>query len=164
MTSTAAVRRRVEWLQGVLAESESASNAVLRVEHTSTGTGSDERKVRIGTVTVSIIPPLVPAIVPLLQPSPLFGDAQEVLRHLQWIMQKDLLGQDVFLLGPPGPLRRWLVMRFCQLTQREVEYIALSRDTTESDLKQRREIRNGTAYYEDQGAVLAATNVLNHLQ
>ena len=50
-------------------------------------------------------------------------------------------------------------MRFCQLTQREVEYLALSRDTTESDLKQRREIKNGTAYYEDQCAVAAAVKV-----
>ena len=50
-------------------------------------------------------------------------------------------------------------MRFCQLTQREVEYLALSRDTTESDLKQRREIRNGTAFYEDQCAVAAAVQV-----
>ncbi len=37
-----------------------------------------------------------------------------------------------------------------ELTKREVEYIALTRDTTESDLKQRREIQSGTAYYIDQ--------------
>ncbi|XP_026544257.1 von Willebrand factor A domain-containing protein 8, partial [Notechis scutatus] len=37
-----------------------------------------------------------------------------------------------------------------ELTKREVEYMALSRDTTETDLKQRREIRAGTAYYIDQ--------------
>lgn len=41
--------------------------------------------------------------------------------------------------------------------KREIEYIALSRDTTESDLKQRREISSGTAYYVDQCAVRAAT-------
>ena len=29
-------------------------------------------------------------------------------------------------------------MQYLQLTEREVEYVALSRDTTESDLKQRR--------------------------
>lgn len=39
-----------------------------------------------------------------------------------------------------------------ELTRREVEYVALSRDTTESDLKQRREIRGGTAFYIDQVA------------
>ena len=37
-----------------------------------------------------------------------------------------------------------------ELTKREVEYVALSRDTTETDLKQRREIRSGTAFYIDQ--------------
>jgi len=37
-----------------------------------------------------------------------------------------------------------------ELTRREVEYIALSRDTTESDLKQRREIKGGTSFYIDQ--------------
>lgn len=36
------------------------------------------------------------------------------------------------------------------MTKRECEYISLSRDTTETDLKQRREIRSGTAYYIDQ--------------
>lgn len=38
----------------------------------------------------------------------------------------------------------------------KVEYIALSRDTTESDLKQRREISNKTALFIDQAAVKAA--------
>ncbi|KAH0624441.1 hypothetical protein JD844_031871 [Phrynosoma platyrhinos] len=82
---------------------------------------------------------------------------QSVIQHLRWIMQKDLLGQDVFLIGPPGPLRRSIAMQYLELTKREVEYIALSRDTTETDLKQRREIRAGTAYYIDQCAVRAAT-------
>ena len=27
-------------------------------------------------------------------------------------MQKDLLGQDVFLIGPPGPLRRAVAMMY----------------------------------------------------
>ncbi|XP_072473221.1 von Willebrand factor A domain-containing protein 8 isoform X2 [Notamacropus eugenii] len=83
--------------------------------------------------------------------------AQTVVQHLRWIMQKDLLGQDVFLIGPPGPLRRSIAMQYLELTRQEVEYIALSRDTTETDLKQRREIRAGTAFYIDQCAVRAAT-------
>ncbi|XP_009074854.1 PREDICTED: von Willebrand factor A domain-containing protein 8-like, partial [Acanthisitta chloris] len=83
--------------------------------------------------------------------------AQSIVHHLRWIMQKDLLGQDVFLIGPPGPLRRSIAMQYLELTKREVEYIALSRDTTETDLKQRREIRDGSAFYLDQCAVRAAT-------
>ena len=55
---------------------------------------------------------------------------------MRWLAQKDLLGQDCFLLGAPAPLRRWLALAYCELGGREVEYMALSRDTTESDLKQ----------------------------
>lgn len=84
--------------------------------------------------------------------------SQTILHHLRWMLQKDLLGQDMFLIGTPGPLRRTLVMQYLELTQRELEYVALSRDTTESDLKQRREILNGTAVYFDQSAVRAAVN------
>ncbi|PSN51378.1 hypothetical protein C0J52_04471 [Blattella germanica] len=50
----------------------------------------------------------------------------------------------------PGPLRRQLAMQYLEMTGRELEYVALSRDTTEADLKQRREILNGTAKYFDQ--------------
>lgn len=38
--------------------------------------------------------------------------APSVVQHLRWIMQKDLLGQDVFLIGPPGPLRRSIAMQY----------------------------------------------------
>ena len=73
------------------------------------------------------------------------------------MLQKDLLGQDIFLIGRPSPLRRSLAMQYLELTKRELEYVSLSRDTTESDLKQRREIKGGTAFYLDQAAVSAAT-------
>ncbi|XP_060665010.1 von Willebrand factor A domain-containing protein 8 [Drosophila nasuta] len=82
--------------------------------------------------------------------------SQSRLHHLRWMLQKDALKQDMFLLGSPGPLRRQLVMQFLELTNRELEYVALSRDTTENDLKQRREIQNKTATYYDQCAVRAA--------
>ncbi|XP_069495477.1 von Willebrand factor A domain-containing protein 8 [Ambystoma mexicanum] len=111
--------------------------------------------VNIGDVSFQLKEPKNPEHVPvnyLSQPL-----SQSVVQHLRWIMQKDLLGQDVFLIGPPGPLRRTIAMQYLELTRREVEYIALSRDTTETDLKQRREIRSGTAYYIDQCAVRAAT-------
>jgi len=66
------------------------------------------------------------------------------------MLQKDSLGQDMFLIGPPGPEKFRIAHIFAQLINQEVEYVALSRDTTESDLKQRREIRSGTAFFEDQ--------------
>ncbi|KAF0764217.1 hypothetical protein AaE_003099, partial [Aphanomyces astaci] len=60
---------------------------------------------------------------------------QETLAHLRWMLQKDILHQDMFLIGPPGPARRHLALQFCEIMQREVEYVAISQDTTESDLK-----------------------------
>ena len=73
------------------------------------------------------------------------------MKNLKWMLQKDLLGQDIFLLGRPGLLRRTLATQYLELTKREMEYVSLTRDTTESDLKQRREIQSGTAFYVDQG-------------
>lgn len=72
------------------------------------------------------------------------------------MLQKDSLKQDMFLLGVPGPQRRQLVMQFLEIMEREFEYVALSRDTTESDIKQRREIHGKSAEYHDQAAVRAA--------
>jgi MoxR-like ATPase len=66
------------------------------------------------------------------------------------MLQKDALGQDMFLIGPPGPQKFKIAHLYAQLVNQEIEYIALSRDTTESDLKQRREIHNGSARFEDQ--------------
>ena len=83
---------------------------------------------------------------------------RQVRTTLRWMAQKDDLGQDMILLGGYGPLRRWIAMRYCELRAREVtpcasvtlprsgaqvEYIALTADTTEADLKQRREIAPG---------------------
>ncbi|XP_027245876.1 von Willebrand factor A domain-containing protein 8 isoform X2 [Cricetulus griseus] len=118
------------------------------------GTDSGDT-VNIGDVSYKLKTPKNPELVPqnYISESP----AQSIVQHLRWIMQKDLLGQDIFLIGPPGPLRRSVAMQYLELTKREVEYIALSRDTTETDLKQRREIRAGTAFYIDQCAVRAAT-------
>ncbi|KAF7396672.1 hypothetical protein HZH66_007534 [Vespula vulgaris] len=85
-------------------------------------------------------------------------NGQESSKHLKWMLQKDILCQDIFLTGSPGSRRRELALAFLELTNRELEFIALSRDTTEADLKQRREIKGGTAYFHDQSAVRAATN------
>jgi len=96
-------------------------------------------------------------LVPFGFESDLFSNTREGKAHVRWLMQKHVLGQDVMLLGAGGPLRRWLALHFCAVTGREVEYVAITRDTTESDLKQRREIvRGGTAVYVDQAVVQAA--------
>ena len=81
---------------------------------------------------------------------------QETIRLLRWLIQKQALGEDVFLLGPPGPARRHAAMCFAELFKREVEVVSISADTTESDLKQRREIVSGDAVFVDQAPVRAA--------
>ncbi|XP_053996012.1 von Willebrand factor A domain-containing protein 8 isoform X1 [Hylaeus anthracinus] len=117
---------------------------------------SDDVVVTIGDVSKQVKAAKNPEYVPrkyLLKTS-----TQDSMRHLRWMLQKDILSQDIFLMGSPGIRRRELALAFLELTGRELEFIALSRDTTEADLKQRREIKSGTAYYHDQSAVRAATN------
>ncbi|KAI9029241.1 AAA domain-containing protein [Hyaloraphidium curvatum] len=85
----------------------------------------------------------------------------DVRAHLAWMAKKEALAQDMFLLGPPGPLRRHLALAFCALARREAEYVVLHRDTSaESDLKQRREItrdeRNRPAVVDNDPAVPGA--------
>ena len=50
----------------------------------------------------------------------------ETMKDLKWMLQKDLLGQDIFLLGRPGPLRRTLAQQYLELTKREMEYVSLT--------------------------------------
>ncbi|KAF9184077.1 von Willebrand factor A domain-containing protein 8 [Haplosporangium sp. Z 767] len=139
----------------VVAENPNRTGGLI-ISATKSVSGSDYGEVRIGDVTIAVSPALNPEFVPSYD-QPLFEDSQEVLRHLRWMMQKDKLGQDMFLIGPPGHLRRSIALKFAELTSREVEYVPLSKDVTESDLKQRREIVGGTAYYVDQACVRAAT-------
>ena len=87
---------------------------------------------------------------------------QETLHHLRWMLQKDRLNQDIFLVGRPGPLKRRIAMQFLEATQRELEFVSLSRDTTESDLKQRREIESATAKYIDQVILLLNNTLISH--
>lgn len=76
--------------------------------------------------------------------------------YLRWMAQKEMLGQDMCIMGSPGPAMRWLVLLYSCVTHREVRIVTLNRDVNESDLKQRREIRGGTLVYEDQSVVTAA--------
>ena len=66
---------------------------------------------------------------------------QTALGHVRWLLQKERLGQDIFLSSAPGPLKRSLVNLYCALAGRVQSYVCLSRDTTDSDLILRREIK-----------------------
>ena len=112
--------------------------------------------ISIGNITKTCADPINPNLVPSgYLPKTI---EQTTLRHLKWLLQKDLLSQDVFLIGHPGPTRRRLVFQYLEMTNREYEYLAISRDTTDSDVKQRRELVDGTSVYSDSPAVKAAIN------
>ncbi|KAK0451876.1 AAA domain-containing protein [Armillaria borealis] len=77
--------------------------------------------------------------------------------NLHFMLQKYLLGQDVFLVSQPGPYARRLALTFASIINAEYEYIALHRDVGETELKQGREIREGgNLVYVDSPAVNAA--------
>ena len=108
----------------------------------------------IGDVTISRKHPKVAARVPVVPRA----EGEDDLPSLRWMLQKDSLGQDMFLIGPPGCGRRGLALRYASLVRREAYVVAISRDTTEADLKQRKEISAGSAGFVDQAPVVAALN------
>ena len=112
------------------------------------------RVVRIGNVELTVEGQTRPELVPID-----FGlaenESQETLAHLKWMLQKFALGQDMFLLSGPGPTARRLALHFCEIAGLEAELVRISRDTTESDLKVRREISGATAWWSDQAPVRA---------
>ena len=91
---------------------------------------------------------------------------QELMGHFRFLAQKWNMRQDTMLLGHPTNLRRHIAFAFAEACGIEVEYVKLSRDTTESDLKQRRELvqkygsSDGTkeVVFHDQAPVRAAIN------
>jgi hypothetical protein len=123
---------------------------------------SSKTYVRIGNSIRELKPVKAPEKVPrgyLQSYAGVMSDSQSYLSYFRWLMQKDNLRQDAFLIGsPPGAFRRTLAMSFAELLQREVEYLCLTRDTTESDIKQRREIIASSVVYANQCAVEAALN------
>ena len=116
---------------------------------------------RIGDVLVQVgAPPSKPSLVPspaAFRNAP-HVDSDASLGTVQWLCKKAALRQDAILLGShPAYLRR-LVFRYAELAEREAEFVSISRDTTESDLKQRRELSAGSVLYVNQPVVEAAVH------
>ncbi|XP_022668336.1 von Willebrand factor A domain-containing protein 8-like isoform X2 [Varroa destructor] len=116
---------------------------------------ANRRPISIADVTAQLPPARVGENVPRKYLSDV--ETKGTWNILRWLLQKDSLGQDVFLLGPPGSIRRRIVFAYLEYTGREAEYVALSADTTDSDLKQYRELSSSQAGWRDQAAVRAAT-------
>lgn len=102
------------------------------------------KEVRIGNTSVAIVPCSSPELIPfcIVDPHCVEVDLhrEAVLRSLRWMLQKNTLQQDMFLLGPPGAIGRYLVYRFAELLGLPVYYLCLTPDSSESDLRQRREL------------------------
>ena len=103
--------------------------------------------VKIGHVELDLrdhYPSTAPHLIPKFYlPHDYHNVSPTILSHLQWILSKDVLGQDMMLVGPPGSgagERRQLALMYAEMTRREVEILTISADVTESDLKQRKEL------------------------
>jgi MoxR-like ATPase len=172
--ATSSSLRRLSFINRVLSATNSLPPCcVIRKSYTTktlddsaSGKATNENKdrttyVRIGNSIKELKPVKAPEKVPRGYLSFYNGtttDSQVYLKYLRWLMQKDQLRQDAFLIGQPGAFRRHLALSFAELTQREVEYLCLTRDTTESDIKQRREIQASSVVYANQCTVNAALN------
>lgn len=155
--------RRLNVLNRILnATNQRSPYGFTRKSYSSEHSNEEKSFVRIGNTTIELKKAKALEKVPrgyLSLYSGVMSDSQSYLKYLRWLMQKDELKQDSFLIGsPPGAFRRNLALSFAELTQREVEYLVLTRDTTEADIKQRREINSGSVMYVNQCAVNAALN------
>ncbi|KOB75074.1 Uncharacterized protein OBRU01_08133, partial [Operophtera brumata] len=122
MYSPAVTVRRIDVLIRII----SGRKAILGVNNVRAY--SSEDKVTIGDVTKEISSPKNAEYVPrkyLMVENKDLSLSQSTLRNLRWMMQKDILGQDMFLLGRPGPSRRKVALQYLELTQRELEYSAV---------------------------------------
>lgn len=77
--------------------------------------------------------------------------------HFRWLEKKRLLRQDVLLLSPPpSTFSRRLITEFASMHRIPFEYQSLSIDTSESDLKTRKELSKQQVLFADQAPVRAA--------
>jgi len=130
----------------VITSTSHSSVSWYSTRYFSSATFCNNNKVRIGHVELDLSknPAQDPYLIPKSYlPSDPSQRSPTLLRHLQWMLSKDALGQDMMLVGSPGSgslHRRNLALMYAEMTQREVEVLTLSSDVTESDLKQRKEL------------------------
>ena len=77
---------------------------------------------------------------------------------LRWLAQRDALGQDALLVVSPGERRRarHVALAFAEAANAEAYYVGVAADTTESELRQRRELSGRGSYFSDAPPVVAA--------
>lgn len=84
-------------LKNILKNGPERNDYLLTIRRCSNQAKNGTEQVSIGDITVTVRPPRNVEVVPVkyLHDTP----PQSVLHHLKWIMQKDGLKQDVFLIG-----------------------------------------------------------------
>ena len=88
-----------------------ASRRLARIQSELTPSPATIGSLTFGDITVDLPASATPSRLPHLEPLDVNGAG--VRDDLHWMLQKFLLGQDIFLLGQPGPYARKLVMTFC---------------------------------------------------
>lgn len=111
--------------------------------------------VHVGAVSIPVTRPAAPERLP--SPRLLLDTTDPlVAEHLEWLAKKWRLGQDVFLLSPPGPYARRLALTFAALLQLPYELVSLHRDVGEADLLQTRNLEGGRSLVYHNGPVVRA--------
>lgn len=163
-SSSAAGKRRIESIgrhvQKVAPITTSSSLNSPRPLPSQDGAFIDDRE-KLGTftlgpnVTIPVFQPKLPERLPserLL----LNLDDPIALEHLEFLAKKWQLGQDVFLLSPPGPYARRLSLTFAALIQLPFEYVSFHRDVGEAELLQTRSLSAGGNLIFEDGPVIRA--------
>ena len=88
-----------------------ASRRLARIQRELAPAPASIGSLTLGDITVDLPASVTPSRLPHLQLLDI-NDAA-VRDDLHWMLQKFLLGQDIFLLGQPGPYARKLAMTFC---------------------------------------------------
>ena len=92
---------------------------------------------KLGDITYDVPPSLSPSRLPRLKTrSSVFQDQRQLLDvqdpinldHLHFLLQKYVLGQDVFLVSQPGPYARRLALTFARCVTRLLTVLCLIED------------------------------------
>ena len=128
-TPTIAARRAQVLVQHTAAAASAAGAALVNAAPTPSASLSPTRT---DSIDAALTPPVPrPELIPLAFATGWFAHSRVARSARRWMGRKFALGQDLFLIGAPGPMRRWIALSFAAGVGREVEYLCLSRDSSE---------------------------------
>ncbi|CBQ70003.1 conserved hypothetical protein [Sporisorium reilianum SRZ2] len=151
----ATLSRHIQSVRPLTTASTSASPRPLPTTH------NDDEREKLGTFTLGpnvSIPVFAPKQPERLPADRLLLNLDDpiALEHLEFLSKKWQLGQDVFLLSPPGPYARRLSLTFASLIQLPFEYVSFHRDVGEAELLQTRSLSAGGNLVFEDGPVIRA--------